>query len=733
MSRPSPLVLVALAMLAGIGLLHSQAVLPSWHERVLACLGAALLLWMVALRHRTHRRLSWAQAVCMGVACALCAWSWAGWRAQVALESRLPEALEGIDLKVSGRVRGLPQQGSYGVRFEFEVEQCEPACLALRWVSLHWARPGAFRRSSDTDSSGSSESRPPAQASPQPGERWLLTVRLKRPHAGVNPGAFDRELRWLQEGVDGVGTVRHGQRALSPGIGHPLIWIERWREQVRHAMTHAMASWSDRTWRAERAGAEGTLLALAVGDQAAIDSADWSVFNRTGIGHLMSISGLHITVLAAMAGGLAARLWRSRLGCRIGLPLHRPMQHVRWIVAMAVGLFYSLLAGWGIPAQRTAFMLTIAAVLLMSGRAQSMTAVLSSAMIAVLLLDPWALLTPGFWLSFGAVSILVWAGQGASLGPTSPWARLRVAIHTQWAATLAMLPLGILFFGSVSWVGPVANALAIPLVSAVLTPAALAGGALSAVHPTLGGLVLGPALWVTDGLLAAVQGLSEFRWAVTVLPVPGPGLTVLAGLGVVLILAPRGLARRVAGGFALLPLLLVPADRPESAHWRLTALDVGQGSALVLQAHDYTLLYDTGPAQPGTTDAGERIVVPWLQRSGLRRLDELVVSHLDLDHSGGLHSVLKHIDTEMVRASFAPVQAGLGEVQASRTDIAVPLWQACARHDSWSHGNARFTILHPRTPPEPARGSPSYSLSFVIRADGPVWRSSVHYTHHRAH
>lgn len=463
------------------------------------------------------------------------------------------------------------------------------------------------------------------------------------------------------------------------------------------------------------------MLALAVGDQAAIDGADWSLFNRTGIGHLMSISGLHITVLAGAAGTLAAWLWRSRWACRFGWPLRWPAQRVRWGTAMGVALLYALLAGWGIPAQRTAFMLMAAAALMLSGRGQSMPVILSAALIIVLLLDPWSLLAPGFWLSFGAVGVLVWAGQGAPIHRTGRWQVLRQAALTQWAATWAMVPLGVLFFGNVSLVGPLANALAIPLVTLLLTPAALLGAALSALHPGLGAVVLTPALWITDGLLLMVGQLSGLSWAVASLPTPPVTVLLVAVLGMILMLAPRGIGPRAGGALALLPLAWVPADRPQEDRWRLTALDVGQGSALVFQAARYTLLFDTGPGQPGGSDAGERIVLPWLQRSGLRRLDELLVSHLDLDHSGGLKSILAQVDTAAVRASFSPTQAGLSPQPEGKIPQ-IPPWTTCVRGDAWEQAGVRFTVLHPRHPPEPVRRASTNALSCVLRIDGPGWR-----------
>lgn len=698
MALRTPVVWLALALLLGTSVLQAQAELPSqvilW---IAAGLGLGLLAASIGWLGTTGRRGIMA-LLGAALASALLAWAWAASRAQDALEHRLPSSLEGMDLEVRGVIRGLPQPGDLVWRFEFEVFNCNPACPDLNRVSLS---------ASNRVAGGPLEL--------IAGEVWSLRVRLRRPHAIHNPGGFDREQRWLQEGIDGVGVVlRFVERHESPQLGL-LIGIERWRAILRDSMSRAMTEWQERRWPARHSGSEGTLLALSVGDQAAIHPLHWTVFNRTGVGHLMSISGLHITALAGMAGLLAGRLWRSRLTSHWGWPLRLSVQQVRWSVAMAIGLFYAALAGWGIPAQRTAFMLTVAALCNLVGRAQGMSVVLAMALIVVVLFDPWSSLTPGFWLSFGAVSMLVWAGQGAPLAkPARRWlAALSSAARTQWAATLAMLPMGVLFFGNVSLIGPIANAFAIPLVSAVITPAALLGAGLSVIHPSLGGAVLGPSLWVTDLLLRVLGALSALEGAVWVLPHPPVGLVLLAVAGMVLMLAPRGVPARSAGALAILPLLLVAADRPAKSVWRLTALNVGQGTAVVVQGADYTLLYDTGPASPGGSDAGERILLPWLRRMGLSRIDHLIVSHLDLDHSGGLRSVLAGLRVDAVMASFEPDTLG---------SAGHPPWQACERGRSWSQGQVQFTLLHPRIPAEPSRGSSTNAVSCVLHIDGPGWR-----------
>ena len=342
------------------------------------------------------------------------AWSSAGYRAADRLGERLPAALEGVDLTVRGVIDELPARLAHGQRF------------------------GAQRDAS-------------ADAVPMlvPGQRWRFVVRLKRPHASNNPDAFDRELRWLEEGVGAIGSVRSGE-LIDEHVPSLMASIERARLAIRSAILLSCGR--------EHAREGGVLAALAIGDQAAIDPDLWTMFNQTGVGHLMSISGLHITMLAGMGGSLASWIWRRRWAARRGLGCRVPVQVIRLIASVGVAFAYALLAGWGIPAQRTCFMLAMAALLLGSGRCASIGAAVGASAAVIALLDPWAPLSAGFWLSFGAVLAIVWVCAGTRFGLSRIATFVDSAVRTQWAATIALLPLGAWFFGSVSLIGPIANA-----------------------------------------------------------------------------------------------------------------------------------------------------------------------------------------------------------------------------------------------------------------------------------
>ena len=622
------------------------------------------------------------------------AWSSAGYRAADRLGERLPAALEGVDLTVRGVIDELPARLAHGQRFGFQVEACEPiaSCQIPPRIQIAWQ---AAWRGAQRDAS--------ADAVPMlvPGQRWRFVVRLKRPHASNNPDAFDRELRWLEEGVGAIGSVRSGE-LIDEHVPGLMASIERARLAIRSAILLSCGR--------EHAREGGVLAALAIGDQAAIDPDLWTMFNQTGVGHLMSISGLHITMLAGMGGSLASWIWRRRWAARRGLACRVPVQVIRLIASVGVAFAYALLAGWGIPAQRTCFMLAMAALLLGSGRCASIGAAVGASAAVIALLDPWAPLSAGFWLSFGAVLAIVWVCAGTRFGLSRIATFVDSAVRTQWAATIALLPLGAWFFGSVSLIGPIANAYSIPLVSIVVTPLALAGGALALLSTELASWLLVPTAMLTRWLLSSLQWLSQLPGAF--MPIPKPGLLALivSSAGCAMLLAPVGVPRRALGALALLPLLFAPIARPGPGELWITALDVGQGMSVVVQVGERSLVYDTGPSLGPHADGGNRVIMPWLRAQGIGRPDALVISHLDDDHSGGASSIITTMPPDWVASSLPADHRILAGARKSLR---------CRRGERWRWHDTEFEWLHPADPPEPARGSPTNAASCVLRVRSP--------------
>ncbi len=646
-----------------------------------------MLLLALAMRRLTSSFLRIALMMACGV---LAGFFWAALLAHHHLREELPEAWEGRDVTVIGTIDSLPHRFERGIRFNFAVEQVlpqggaesdaegeaegedgagagavmpvVPSRLALSWY-------GGFR-------GGESNTVPGLL----PGERWQLTVRLRRPHGNANPHGFDYEVWLLEQGLRATGYVRPDKRIAGknrklddfvPGFSNA---VERSRHFLRERIAAALP------------GKEyaGVIVALVVGDQRAIAQSDWQVFNRTGIGHLISISGLHITMVAGLFAGLFGFLWRRSFFTRAQLPLLLPAQKAAALAGVAMALVYVLLAGFGVPAQRTLYMLSVVAAALWFDRLASVSHVLCAALGVVILLDPWAVLGPGFWLSFGAVAAILYVGVGraggsepdAALSASAPgvaaasaaamrsggtpmpaWRRwwhagaagLRAAGRTQYAVTLGLVPLTMLLFGQVSLVSPLANALAIPLISFIVTPAALAGSVLPA---PLMDWVLGFAHECVAWLAQAMAWLAALPAAVWSAPLPAWWIFAGALAGTAWLLAPRGWPLRWLGLAGWLPLMLNAPAAPQSGEMWVTAFDVGQGTALLIETPNKRLLYDTGPVYSPDSDGGSRVILPYLKARGIDRLDGVIVSHSDTDHAGGALSLLEEIRVGWVSSSM---------------------------------------------------------------------------------
>lgn len=638
-----------LAFTAGAAWVQWQATLPG-AATLIACSVVAIVILLLV---RGHLR-----SVGAGLLLGAC---WAALCAHLALADALPQADEGRDIALVGVVASLPHRFDGGVRFRLDVTRVEtrgatvPRNIILSWYGATASDPAFIH----------------------PGERWRLVVRLQRPHGNANPHGFDYEAWLLEQGIRATGYVRPAgtaNRRLDtwvPGAGYA---IERARGWLR---ARILAILGDQPYA-------GVIVALVIGDQRGIDQADWDVFNRTGISHLVSISGLHITMVAGLAAWVTSWCWRRSFGSGAGLPLRLPAQKAAAAAGAATALLYVLLAGFGVPAQRTFYMLAVVAVALWCGRIASMSHVLCLALGVVVLRDPWAMLWPGFWLSFCAVAAILYACSGRFGTPARGWrAGLALAARTQWAVTLGLAPLTLLLFGQVSLVSPLANAVAIPVISLFVTPLALLGSVLPS---PLADLVLGTAHLAIELLAWPLQHLAAPALAVWTAPAPAPWILVLALIGTAWMLAPRGWPERWAGLAAWTPLLAQLPAAPAPGQFSVTAFDIGQGMALLVETERHRLLFDTGPLYAPGASGASRVILPYVRGRGIGRLDTLVVSHSDLDHVGGAAAVLAAV--------------GVGELLSSLPDSHALLRVAtrqrrCSAGQAWTWDGVRFEMLGP--------------------------------------
>jgi len=629
----------------------------------------------------------WAQVALLAIGMGLVAHGSTALRTAQRLEQRLPHTLEGVPLLVHGEIEGLPRRTQQGVQFAFRVVAAKdlaghpvdglPPRLWLGW----WMDSHVELLTAAT------------VPEPRPGEQWQLPVSLKRPHGTFNPGGFDAERWFLEQNLGAAGSVSSGHRGLARRLGaddSAVFNADRWRAALReridaHVQDDALA---------------GLVAGLTIGDQSSVDAQDWQLFRAAGVAHALSISGAHITVFAALAAPLAAALWRRwPRGCL-------------WCPAPWVGLWigggcawgYALLAGWGLPAQRTVAML---AVVCWARTLQLNWPPLLVWLVAagpIVVIDPWAVGQAGFWLSFAAVGLLLVTEPGPRRLPGSVLQHLWQPLRSQLLISLGLAPLAAVCFGEVSLVGVLGNLLALPWITLVLTPLCLLG---------LWWPMLWHALpWVVDPLRAVMAALVSLPWAVV--PVPGASAWALgvAMLGAALALMKWPLPVRLSGLVMVLPLMLPPPRLPPSGQFEMWAWDVGQGSAVLVRTRHHALLLDAGPAWGEGRDAGERVVVPALHHVGVHRLDELVITHRDLDHVGGAASVLKAMPVRRVRSSLEPSHPLL-KLGAPHTP--------CRRGQAWHWDGVRFEVLHPLGHESP-KLKPN-ALSCVLRIEDAQGRS----------
>jgi len=677
-----------LGLIGGVAWLQAQAALPETGVQLACVLGACLAA--VAAGRMARRAPA---VLCTGLAAtagALAGFAWAAFVAQAALSNELAQADEGRDFEIVGTIDSLPSRQEGSTRFNFAVESPldVPPRIVLSWYTGTRAGSGA----------------PPPEL--LPGERWRLKVRLQRPHGNANPFGFDYELWLLEQGIRATGYVRSEGRneRLSGFVPTAHNAIERARFAIRERINAALPD----------ARYAGVIAALAMGDQRAIPQQDWQMFSRTGISHLVSISGLHITMIAGLVAWLVGWLWRKSFFVpEWQLPLLLPAARLAVIAGFLAAWGYVALAGFGVPAQRTLYMLAVVALAVWLDRLSAISRVLALAAGVVVILDPWAVMWPGFWLSFGAVAAILYATVGrmspagsvptpgefgplasgeAALNPgtwrNAAWfvrmrENLRLAAMTQLAVTVGLIPLTMLLFAQVSLVSPLANAIAIPVISLLVTPLALAGSVLPA---PLAAPVLQCAHWLLEVLLELLQWLSAQPLAVWSAPAPGWPVFAFALAGTAWMLAPRGWPLRWLGLACWLPLLSAQPESPPAGELRAIAFDVGQGMAVLIETSGHRLLYDTGPAYTPETNGGNRVILPYLRARGINALDGMIVTHSDTDHSGGALAVLRDIRIGWVLSSLP---AGHPIAEAS------PRHAHCIAGQAWEWDGIRFEMLQP--------------------------------------
>jgi competence protein ComEC len=594
-----------------------------------------LLIWpLIAglLLYFAVRRRAWVAAAFLGL-------GWATLSLHLHLADRLDSALSGSRQIIEGRIEGLPEVHDDFTRFRFQPAAGEGAVSLPRSFLTYWYRD------------------PPALL---PGETWRLELLLKPPWGWVNFHGPDREMWLFAEGIGGLATVRSGER-LRPNSHYFSNW-NALRQTIRSRLNQSVSNENNRA----------VVAALAIADRSSLSARQRDILQRTGTAHLLAISGLHIG-LAALCGLWLARLLILAVPLRWSMGLAYP---VTLVASFVLAVLYAALAGFGTSTVRAMLMLAVAILAMLLRRAIHPGQAILTALALILLFDPLAFLSAGFWLSFAAVGVLLLLFSKGNSRDRSWW---RQMLRAQAGIMVVLLPLTAWWFQSASVSGLIANFLAIPWVSVVVVPSILLGLILLPCSDVLSALAFSAAGGAAGLLLKVLDVLARLPVSSLALPQPSVWSLALATLGALMLLLPRGIRHRWLGVLLLLPLFI--ADQaPAGQQIQIDVLDVGQGTAVLVNSSRHLLLYDSGPGDGKNFDVVDSVIRPAVLRSGHTSPDRILISHNDLDHSGGLNSLRNRYPAAAVYASLPEAVEGI---------------EPCDDTLHWQWDGMAFQVLHP--------------------------------------
>ncbi len=620
------MIVSSLSFLAGLLLVQQFSELPGSQWLIVVIVVAVIMAWL---------RYWWRFFFVLGVL-------WAIVFAITRLADRLPESLEGIDIPVKGIIADLPEKDERRTSFDFIVTQATQKLPSK--LRLSWYYPDR-----------------PIKA----GQHWAFAVKLKRPHGSLNPGGFDYEQWLFTEGIGATGYVRPSSKPVLLGRDPAWTSIAVWRQNITDRLSQIL---SDRPNIA-------LIKALAIGDGDGITQNQWDVFRKTGTTHLVVISGSHVGLVAGLVYFLVLKMWAWT-----GLLAWSP-QRVAAVAAMLAAVFYAGLAGFSVPAQRSVIMLAIVMLAIILQRNTRPFNTLVAALFAVLAFDPLAVLSAGFWLSFLAVSVIVYTIAGR-LGKTGYFLEV---IKINWATSVGLSPLLLFFFQQISLISPLANFIAVPVISLLVVPLSLLAVIVMFGSPLLANKLFILVDSMLQGLWWLLAHLAELPLATISHAQPSVWTLVFAIPGILLLLSPVGIPSRWLSLVMFLPLVFSVSQKPETGDIKMTLLDVGQGLSAVVQTANHWLVYDTGAKFSTESDMGQSVLLPFLRLQGAGKIDKLIISHGDNDHIGGAASLMLGIPTEQVLTSVPQQISNYSPVM-------------CATGQSWIWDKVRFTLLSPQQP-----------------------------------
>ncbi|SFV65307.1 DNA internalization-related competence protein ComEC/Rec2 [hydrothermal vent metagenome] len=559
-------------------------------------------------------------------------WFWMGLNSYLVLGNKVDNNYFNKEILIEGVVVNLPKKQSYKSSFNFKVEKPFQAKIKLSWYQKNHLKAG---------------------------DRWQLLVKLKQNNGFQNPAGFDYE-KWLfSQKINATGYVK---KSVKNQFINSTYSLNTWRGKIREKVLNNI---KDLKY-------SGVLLALILGDRSYINSRDWQIFTQTNTSHLTVISGLHIGLIA----GLIFFLFRLFYSFCHRCCLKIPAQVFSSFWAIVFAFIYALLADFSVPTQRAFVMVLVFFSSYLLRRFDSRWRLYSMALIIVLLIDPLSVLTVGFWLSFGIVFAIIY---GLHLTKNKNW--LFRVFFVQFFISLVSIPLLLFFFQSISLSSPIANLIAVPIVSVIVLPLVL----LASLLLFLGGDFLATILFkFSNDVLANLMLFLEFLQGLdfNIISFPQVSLleSILLMIALLVLFLPRGLKVRRFGFIILIIIIFNLNNTISQKNLKVVVLDVGQSLAIIVEINNKTLVFDTGFSSRSGFNIADSVILPYLQSQNIKKIDKLVISHLDNDHFGGFQ--------------FLKKQLSIDEVLTSEPQF-IPDSKLCVSGDNWDWDKIHFEFLHP--------------------------------------
>lgn len=590
--------------------------------------------------------LSW---VLFFAACCL-GFSWSLIIAQQQLNQQLPTMLEGKNLIVRGRIITIPENYSGIVRFDFLIQNIE-TFVPLQYP-IRVRIKGYFHKKLKvlTDF--------------KKGDTWQFALRLRRPRAFWNPGSFDYQAELFQQNIAATGYLLENFPLRLLERANAYHFIDKLRQKINFNVKKDLENYP----------LLGLINALTTGMRSEITDKQWQIMRSTGTNHLFAISGLHLAFIAGIIYWIVRFIY-----CRIPYAaLYIPTPQIASALTLLSAMFYGALAGFAIPTQRALLMLSAYSLAIIQRRSITRWHSFHLALMIILIIEPFVILSASFWLSFTAVGLIFYAVSNR-IKPLKNW---RAGYRIQLTVSLGLIPLSLLFFHQISWISFIANLIAIPSIGFLILPLSLLGSLLSIVSSALGNHILIFTEQLLELLWKLLGFFSEIPLAQYYACLLNYWILASSLVGMLLLLAPKGMPARCLGFFWLLPLFFGENQRPQYGDIWIDLLDVGQGLASIVRTQHHVLIYDTGPRLSPSFDAGKLVLLPFLQTIGVQKINMMVISHGDNDHSGGARIILKQMQVDEVLSSlpkkFLPNIATL-----------------CEEKIRWQWDGVTFEILYP--------------------------------------